>query len=81
MTRPYRRFTRVHIIDFAKCIRNATISNASRILVAREFADYFDSTEPIWDRKMFMQIASGIIEDDPKTKPYSILTEKSSEKV
>jgi hypothetical protein len=71
----YRRFTKVHIIDIAKCIRNTNISSNARLMVARNIANYFATIEQFMDRGQFIQIASGQVEDDPKTQAHSLYSE------
>lgn len=69
------------MIDMGKIIRNTPMNSTARTAVARGFADYFSKVDPMADRKTFMQIATGKLEDDPKTAAWSLLEEKEDAKV
>lgn len=69
------------MIDMGKIIRNTPISAAARLAIARGFADYFTKVDAQADRKTFMQIATGKLEDDQHTSAWSLLKEKEDEKV
>ena len=76
-----KAFTRKNIMDIAKVLRNTAITTAHREIVTRAIANYFEREDPFFDRKMFNQIAAGIVESDFKTEFYSTVKEKPDEKV
>lgn len=63
-------------MDIAKVIRNTFISTASREIVTRALANYFEREDQFFDRKTFNQIASGVLDFDKKTAAYSTVQEK-----
>lgn len=63
-------------MDIAKVIRNTSISTASREIVTRAIANYFEREDQFFDRKTFNQIASGVLDFDKKTAAYSTVQEK-----
>jgi len=69
-------FTRKNIMDIAKVIRNTAISTASREIVTRALANYFEREDQFFDRKTFNQIASGVLDFDKRTVAYSTVQEK-----
>ena len=69
-------FSRKNIMDIAKVIRNTSISTASREIVTRAIANYFEREDQFFDRKMFNQIASGTLDFDHRTVAYSTVQEK-----
>lgn len=69
--------SRRHFTDFAKIIRNTCGNNREN--VARAFANYCEVWTTAFDRKSFMQIATGKVEGDPKTDVYSLLKESINE--
>ena len=72
-------FSRKNIMDIAKVIRNTSISTASREIVTRALANYFEREDQFFNRKMFNQIASGTLEFDHRTVAYSTVQEKPHE--
>ena len=74
--RQVRAFNRKNIMDIAKVIRNTSISTASREIVTRGIANYFEREDQFFDRKMFNQIASGTLDFDHRTVAYSTVQEK-----
>ena len=72
-------FSRKNIMDIAKVLRNTAISTASREIVTRALANYFEREDQFFDRKMFNQIASGTLEFDHRTVAYSTVQEKPHE--
>ena len=63
-------------MDIAKVLRNTAISTASREIVTRALANYFEREDQFFDRKTFNQIASGVLDFDKKTAAYSTVQEK-----
>ena len=72
-------FSRKNIMDIAKVIRNTSISTASRVIVTRAIANYFEREDQFFDRKMFNQIASGTLDFDHRTVAYSTVQEKPND--
>jgi len=71
-----KSFSRKNMMDIAKVIRNTSISTASREIVTRAIANYFEREDQFFDRKMFNQIASGTLDFDHRTVAYSTVQEK-----
>ena len=69
------------MIDMGKVIRNTNISANAKLTVARGLAKYFLTIDPLAETKVFMQIASGVIESDPMTETYTHYKEDENEKV
>ena len=63
-------------MDIAKVLRNTAISTASREIVTRALANYFEREDQFFDRKTFNQIASGVLDFDKRTVAYSTVQEK-----
>lgn len=74
-----KSFSRKNMMDIAKVIRNTSISTASREIVTRAIANYFEREDPFFDRKTFCQIADGTLEFDRRTVAYSFVQEKENE--
>jgi len=74
--RQVKAFNRKNIMDIAKVIRNTSISTASREIVTRAIANYFEREDQFFDRKTFNQIASGILDFDKRTVAWSTVQEK-----
>ena len=72
-------FSRKNMMDIAKIIRNCHISVASREIVTRALANYFEKEDPFFDRKMFKNLSSGTLDSDPKTARYSTIQEKQND--
>lgn len=69
-------FSRKNVMDFAKVIRNANISNASRSVILKDLAEYLASEDPFFDKPMFTGIATGKYESDFRTRKHSKIQEK-----
>lgn len=72
-------FNRKNMMDLAKILRNCSISSSNREIVVRALANYFEREDPFFDRKMFNQIAAGIVESDFRTVGHSTVQEKKDE--
>ena len=74
-----KSFNRKNMMDIAKIIRNLPISSNQRAIVYHALASYFESEDPFFDRKRFVQLATGQLNEDPKTGAYSNVKEKQDE--
>jgi hypothetical protein len=74
-----KSFSRLILMDMAKVIRNCNISENNRILIGRDLATYFQTKDPFFDRKTFMQIVSGQLNFDTKTEAYSTYEGKQND--
>lgn len=66
---------RKHTSDIAKVIRNLPIGKNHKIIVYRALAAYFEQDNPLFNRQMFVAIASGSEEIDFKTEWKSLIKE------
>lgn len=79
--RQVKAFNRKNIMDVAKTIRNCHITQASREIVVRALANYFEREDQFFDRNMFNNIAFGVLNHDPRTHSYSSVQEKPDEPI
>lgn len=70
-----KAFSRVIMMDIAKIIRNAPLTQIQNQHLYRRFADYFERLDQFFDRKTFCAVASGGQDVDNRTEPYTKLKE------